>query len=398
VRKGWRTVKLSEVCEILRGGSPRPISDYITEDEDGINWIKIGDVAEGAKYLFTTKEKIRPEGAKHSRQVKSGDFLLSNSMSFGRPYILRTTGCIHDGWLVLRDKDNQLNEDYLYHVLSSDFVYAQFKKFAVGAVVKNLNIEVVENVEIPLPHITDQKRIAAILDQADALRIKRKESLVQLDNLAHSIFIEMFGEPIANPKQWTTQPLSALVTGKPNNGIFKKNDEYGEGLPVVWVGELFKDNGINCSNSQRLVPNKKELEQYGLHYGDILFCRSSLKLAGIGYNNVYLGESNKALFECHVIRITPDKNKIAPVFLNFALRMPSQRLKLFKHAKTVTMTTIDQDGLLRVDLPVPPLHLQKQFEERLDAIERLKAVYAKSQIELDTLFDSLQFRAFRGEL
>jgi type I restriction enzyme, S subunit len=123
-----------------------------------------------------------------------------------------------------------------------------------------------------------------------------------------------------------------------------------------------------------------------------------LKLAGIGYNNVYLGESNNALFECHVIRISPDKNKLDPMFLNFTLRMPNQRQKLFKHAKTVTMSTIDQDGLLRLDLPVPPLHLQKQFAGQLEALEGLKVKHVNALAELDALFASLQHRAFRGEL
>lgn len=123
-----------------------------------------------------------------------------------------------------------------------------------------------------------------------------------------------------------------------------------------------------------------------------------MKLAGIGYNNVYLGESNNALFECHVIRISPDKNKLDPMFLNFTLRMPNQRQKLFKHAKTVTMSTIDQDGLLRLDLPVPPLHLQKQFDGQLEALEGLKVKHANALAELDALFASLQHRAFRGEL
>jgi type I restriction enzyme S subunit len=111
-----------------------------------------------------------------------------------------------------------------------------------------------------------------------------------------------------------------------------------------------------------------------------------------------MGEDNKALLECHVIRIKPDKNKVDPEFLNFALRMPSQRLNLFKHVKTVTMTTIDQDGLLRVEVPVPPLDLQKLFTEKLKAIWQIKAMYAKAQLELDALFTSLQHRAFHGEI
>jgi type I restriction enzyme, S subunit len=173
----WQTATLGDLCNVERGGSPRPIDQFITDEEDGVNWIKIGDVAEGAKYIWRTQEKIRPDGALRSRTVAPGDFLLTNSMSFGRPYISRTTGCIHDGWLRLQYNKKLLTEDYLYHALSSRAVCSQFTKFASGAVVKNLNSDVVKRVTIPLPPLSDQRRIAAILDQADALRGQAPGSL-----------------------------------------------------------------------------------------------------------------------------------------------------------------------------------------------------------------------------
>ncbi len=108
-RSKWEYKKLGEVCTIERGGSPRPIADYITDKSDGINWIKIGDAVEGSRYITQTKEKIKPEGVKKSRLVHRGDFILSNSMSFGRPYILDVDGCIHDGWLVLHDNEKKFN-------------------------------------------------------------------------------------------------------------------------------------------------------------------------------------------------------------------------------------------------------------------------------------------------
>ena len=91
----WAIKKLDELCDIARGGSPRPIKQYLTTDSNGINWIKIADASASSKYIYETKEKIKPEGISKSRLVQEGDFLLSNSMSFGRPYIMRTSGCIH---------------------------------------------------------------------------------------------------------------------------------------------------------------------------------------------------------------------------------------------------------------------------------------------------------------
>ena len=109
----WRYEKIGDVCIVERGGSPRPIDSYITEDSNGINWIKIGDT-DSSMYITKTEQKIKPEGMKKSRYVKPGDFLLSNSMSFGRPYILKIDGCIHDGWLVLRDEQELFDKRFLY--------------------------------------------------------------------------------------------------------------------------------------------------------------------------------------------------------------------------------------------------------------------------------------------
>ena len=126
----WKWVKLNDLAEIARGGSPRPIQDYITEDKDGINWIKIGDTIAESKYITSAKEKIKPEGKKHSRFVHAGDFLLTNSMSFGRPYILKIDGCIHDGWLVFANIKEYLLQDYLYYALSSAYIYKNFSNVA----------------------------------------------------------------------------------------------------------------------------------------------------------------------------------------------------------------------------------------------------------------------------
>ena len=161
----WPMVELGEVCKIVRGGSPRPIQKYITKSENGINWIKIGDVAESEKYITKTRQKIKKEGIDKTRLVKKGDFILSNSMSFGRPYILKIDGAIHDGWLLIRINNNkQVFSDFLYQILKSNVVQKQCKKLATGGVVKNLNSSVVKGVKIPLPPLEIQKDIVAEIE------------------------------------------------------------------------------------------------------------------------------------------------------------------------------------------------------------------------------------------
>jgi type I restriction enzyme S subunit len=160
----WKWVKLNDLAEIARGGSPRPIQDYITDSQDGINWIKIGDTSEESKYITSAKEKIKPEGKKHSRFVHAGDFLLTNSMSFGRPYILKIDGCIHDGWLVFANIKECLLQDYLYYALSSAYIYETFSNVAAGSTVKNLKSDTVKQVDFPLPPLSEQKRIVEAIE------------------------------------------------------------------------------------------------------------------------------------------------------------------------------------------------------------------------------------------
>ena len=193
--EGWVDRTLDQVCIVERGSSPRPIKDYFTSEPDGVNWIKIGDTKEGDKYIYSTSQKITPKGARQSRFVKEGDFILTNSMSFGRPYIMKTTGYIHDGWFVLR-LNNLIDTDYFYYLLSSGFVQLQFARLAQGAIVKNISGNLVKKAVLPIPPLTQQHDIAAKLLELSA-ETQRLESIYQkkieaLDALKKSILQKAF--------------------------------------------------------------------------------------------------------------------------------------------------------------------------------------------------------------
>ncbi len=162
---GWVWCKIGDIADVARGGSPRPIDSYLTDDSSGVNWIKIGDAEQGGKYINSTRQRIKKEGVSRSRFVHSGDFLLTNSMSFGRPYIINVDGCIHDGWLVISPINNALHKDYFYYLLSSDYAYQQFSEQASGAVVSNLNKDKVAGALIPLPSVSEQKRIVDAVEK-----------------------------------------------------------------------------------------------------------------------------------------------------------------------------------------------------------------------------------------
>jgi len=163
----WESQTINDFIKIKRGASPRPIESYLTINTDGVNWIKIGDAPRYGKYIESTKERIAPSGANHSVMVFPDDFLLSNSMSFGRPYILKVKGCIHDGWLRLYDFQEKADKYFLFYLLSTQNVQSQYIEAASGSGVQNLNKDVVGEVKVVLPSLTEQQAIAQVLSAMD---------------------------------------------------------------------------------------------------------------------------------------------------------------------------------------------------------------------------------------
>lgn len=173
----WKT--LGEVAKIQRGASPRPISNYIIQNGDGIPWIKIGDTSLNSKYIEKTEQKISYEGALKSRILEEGDFVISNSMSYGRPYILKIKGAIHDGWASISGFKKELNPDFLYHYLSSNDVQHYWKSKINSSSVSNLNVDIIKTLIIPIPPLAEQEKIVAILDKFDTLTNSVSEGLPQ---------------------------------------------------------------------------------------------------------------------------------------------------------------------------------------------------------------------------
>lgn len=298
----------------------------------------------------------------------------------------------------------QVHPTFLIRYLKSRRALAEYPRLGKGSVERRraISFERLGKIEIPLPPLAEQRRIAEILDRAEALRAKRLAALAQLDILTQSIFGELFGDIVKNPRGWPIRSLGEVVRGKPNNGIFRRNPDYlqdgTDGLPVVWVEELFRGSHIETKESRRVRPTSAELTNYGLKHGDILFCRSSLKLDGIAFNNVYLGPDNGALFECHLIRVQPELSIISPIYLNCLLRLPQMRAIAKSKSKTATMTTIDQTSLCSIPVMLPPLALQQEFERHVAAVATMKCKYDISLARMDALFAALQFLAFRGGL
>ena len=187
----WEQRKFSDLVLIERGGSPRPIDDYITDAPDGLNWVKIGDAPEQGRYITKTAEKIKPEGLAKTRQVQPGDLILSNSMSFGKPYIMGINGCIHDGWLLIRDTQSRFDLKFLCHMLGTDQMLDQYRMFAAGSTVNNLNKELVGNTTVSLPSIEEQRVIGEYLESIDNLITLHQRKYEKLKQIKKSMLEKM---------------------------------------------------------------------------------------------------------------------------------------------------------------------------------------------------------------
>ena len=259
----WKKIKLGEHLNICRGASPRPIEKYITVENNGVNWIKIGDISPNENVIKCTKEKITIEGAKHSRYVRKGDLILSNSMSFGRPYILEIDGCIHDGWLLIQDLEKLFDKKYLCYLLDSDTVKQQYRKYAAGGVVINLNSELVRSVKVYIPNFHEQEKIASFLTLIDKKIEKQKELVEILKKYKRGLISAIFSQKLRfkddngnNYPAWKEkyiQDVCSITTGKGNtqdkeeNGVYpfyvrspiveKSNKYIFDGEAVLTVGD-----------------------------------------------------------------------------------------------------------------------------------------------------------------
>ena len=391
----WPRIPLGDIFEIARGGSPRPIDAYITDADDGINWISIADASDSSKYIERTKRRIRPEGASRSRAVVPGDLLLTNSMSFGRPYIMRTTGCIHDGWLVLAKKREGIDQDFFYRLLGSETVYAAFARLAAGATVKNLNIDLVKGVSVPVPPFPEQRRIAAILDQADALRAKRREALAQLDSLTQSIFIEMFGDPSRNPRSWPETALSKLVREDDtiNYGVVQPGDALDEGVPLVRVGDLV-DGEFSSTTLKRIDPVIESAYKRSRLRGDeiLLSCVGSIGVT------VLATPAMKGFNIARAVARIPLADGTNRVFVASYLKTDAVQNYFTSALRTVAQPTLNIKQIAETKVFSPPLTLQQTFATRIQAVESLRITHRAALAESDALFASLQHRAFAGTL
>ena len=382
MKAGWQAKTLGETCQIARGGSPRPIQEFITDDPNGVNWVKISDATASGKFIYETKEKIKPSGVSRSRLVKPGDFLLSNSMSFGRPYIMQTTGCIHDGWLVLSGYEQCFDQSFLYHLLGSPVVFEQFDRLAAGSTVRNLNIDLASRVSLPVPPLSEQHRIVAILDEAfDGIATAKanaeknlKNARALFDSHLHSVFTE-WGEG------WVETTIDKISTNLDSKRIpITKSDRKSGEYPYYGASGIVD------------------------YVADYIFDGDALLVSEDGAN--LLARSTPIAFSvsgrywvnnhAHILKF---EHMATQRFVEFYLAS----IRLDEYITGAAQPKLNQKALNFIPIPIPvAIDTQKLIVERIESMQeetqRLESLYQRKRAALDALKQSLLHQAFSGAL
>ncbi|EJG9584697.1 restriction endonuclease subunit S [Campylobacter coli] len=388
--QGWEWKSLGEIFNIERGGSPRPIKEFLTDKEDGINWIKIGDI-KNQKYLYKTEEKIIQEGLKKSKLVIEGDLLVSNSMSFGKPVIVKLQkGAIHDGWLLLKEKIN-LNKEYFYYLFSSNFMYNFLSYQASGSTVKNLNIDKLKQIEIPLPPLKEQERIVGILDESfakidESIKILEQD-LLNLDELMQSALQKAF-----NPLKDNAKENYKL----PQGWEWKSLEEISENISAGG------DKPKNCTES-KTAKNQIPVYANGVSNNGLVgytdkatIIKPSLTISARGTIGFVCIRKEPYFPIVRLISLIPCENILCLHYLYFCLNFFIAK----GEGSSIPQLTIPKFKSLQI--PLPPLKEQEQIAKHLDFVfektKALKELYTKELKDYEELKQSLLNKAFKGEL
>lgn len=355
----WEQRKLNELVQIERGGSPRPIDDYITDSPNGLNWVKIGDAPEQGNYITKTAEKIRPEGLSKTREVHPGDLILSNSMSFGKPYIMVIDGCIHDGWLLIRNTYNVFDLTFLCHLLGTPQMLEQYRSFAAGSTVNNLNKELVGNTVVTIPNIYEQRVLGQYLEQFDNLITLHQRKYDKLVNVKKSMLEKMFPRDGKNVPEirfagfteaWEQRKLSEVATMHARIGWqnLRTSEFLDSGDYMLITGTDFDDGAINYSTCHFVERERYEQDKHiQIKNGSILITKDGT-LGKVAYVQ---GLSMPATLNAGVFNVEiKDETEVDNKYLFQYLKAPFLMDYVNKKATGGTIKHLNQNIL--VDFPV----------------------------------------------
>ncbi len=398
----WNIVRLGDICDVRDGthDTPKYVDKgvpFITSKNlstEGLNFTEVNCISYEDHIFFSKRSK-----------VENGDILFGMIGTVGNPVIVNTDFefSIKNVALLKLANNENLNNRYLLHLVKSDLINRQFKKLKRGGVQSFVALGSIRNLQISLPPLETQKQIAAVLDKADELRQKRKQANAKLDEFLQSVFLDMFGDPIMNEKQWEVKKLKEL-----SKGIMSGNTPKGGSQVYVSCGiEFYRSQNVWNNRIEKKdiayidEETHKKMKRSSLKHNDILITKTgriNTENSSLGRSALYEGEDDKANINGHVYFVRL-KEGINHKFVLTILTSKEYR----EYIRRVCVGGIDKRQLNKEhieDFPIicPPIELQNKFAQIIQKVEQQKVKNETSAQKLDDLFNALLQRAFKGEL
>ena len=377
MREGWEYKKLGDVCQVVTGSTPKTnISEYW---DGNYPWVTPTEL-KGDVYISDTARHITEEAIAHTNLtlLPIGTVLLSSRAPIGKVAITTIEMYCNQGFKNLICSD-AINNKYLYLWLSGKTEY--LNSLGRGATFKEISKTIVENVIIPLPPLSIQKSIVSELDKINELIRLKKEQLKDYDNLAQSIFYEMFGDPVVNEKGWEVKKLGELCVSKLKYGSGASAVDFDGNIRYVRITDINEDGTLNNDIKS---PNIVD-DEYLLNVGDIVFARSG---ATVGKTYLHRKNNIKCLYAGYLIKATLNTKMVLPIYVFQFTQSKYYKDWVNLNARAVAQPNINAKQYGDLQIPLPPLTLQQLFAQRIELIEKQKAEVQRTIADLETLLAS----------
>jgi type I restriction enzyme S subunit len=334
--------------------------------------------------------------------LDKGDYVVSSSGTLGKLAEVRSQDLplmLNTSVIRFRPIDSQiLNRVYLKWFIKSPLYIRQIERASTGIAIKNYGPSHLKKMFIPLPPLSEQRRIVELLDQADALRKKRAEADAKAERILPALFVKMFGDPVTNPKGLEEVELGELIAEGPQNGLYKHASFYGEGTPILRIDSFYAGVVDTSKELRRLQLTDDEIEKYSLEENDIVINRVNGSKELFGKSALVPKLTEKTVFESNMMRFSVNQKKLNPVFIIQQLQTPAIRQQMIGSSKHINQYSVNQGDIKSLRILLPSIKLQDLFAERITSLQSLTGQQASSQTKLETLFQTLLHCAFSGDL
>jgi type I restriction enzyme, S subunit len=387
------TVKLGDVAKVFNGKTPAESE----QRQSGFPVLKIRDVDENGVFRGRFDSFVDQELANQfpDKQICVNDVMILNA-AHNADYVAsklffadeRVAGALSTGeWLIIRADEEKVDPRFIHFWFQNDRT-----KYSLRLLVKGIHLypKDVAELNIPLPSLTEQKRIASLLARADRLRQLRRTAHDLGDALLQSVFLEMFGDG----SKFDKVEFEEILEESPKNGLYLSSDEHGSGTPIIRIDAFYDGVLGNPAFFKRLRATPKQIEEFNVQNDEILINRVN-SLEYLGKCALVKGLQETTLFESNMMRIRINRKLANPLYVTKYLTTPEAYAQIMQRAKkAVNQASINQQDVKSFVIPVPPLSLQEEFAGVVARVESLRGRMGESERQVEGLFESLLAEAF----